>query len=277
MAQNHRHRSRHPHRRPLEDHAPARRRQGASRTRASTSPSSAASRSSARAARSTEMPALMARTCGICPVSHLLAAARPATTSWQVRIPETGGGQAAPDDELRPDHPVARAELLPPLLARPAARLDAARPSQHLRRDAAAIRRWPRTASGCASSASRSSSGWAASASTRPGSCPAAWPSRWTAKRDAHPGPDPEAYAIIQAHAGAGTRPTAQFADEIGPLRQLPHPVHGPGLARRPPGALRRRALRIVDARAARSSTTRSRPRATTSTTSAKRSSPSAT
>lgn len=37
----------------------------------------------------TEMPSLMARTCGICPVSHLLAAAKACDEIMAVRIPET--------------------------------------------------------------------------------------------------------------------------------------------------------------------------------------------
>jgi NAD-reducing hydrogenase large subunit len=37
----------------------------------------------------TEMPSLMARTCGICPVSHLIAAAKACDQIMAVRIPET--------------------------------------------------------------------------------------------------------------------------------------------------------------------------------------------
>ncbi len=39
----------------------------------------------------TEMPSLMARTCGICPVSHLVAAAKACDEIMAVRIPETAG------------------------------------------------------------------------------------------------------------------------------------------------------------------------------------------
>ena len=35
-----------------------------------------------------EMPSLMARICGICPVSHLIASPRPATPSWPCRFPK---------------------------------------------------------------------------------------------------------------------------------------------------------------------------------------------
>src|SRR3954468_23901730 len=38
----------------------------------------------------TEMPALMARICGICPVSHLLAASKACDELMAVKIPETG-------------------------------------------------------------------------------------------------------------------------------------------------------------------------------------------
>src|SRR5438876_1641723 len=37
----------------------------------------------------TEMPSLMARTCGICPVSHLTAAAKACDALLAVKIPET--------------------------------------------------------------------------------------------------------------------------------------------------------------------------------------------
>ena len=76
MAQRDRHRPGDPDRGPRQDHHPPRRRRARSPTPASTSPSSAASRSSARAGRSARWPALTARICGICPVSHLLASAK---------------------------------------------------------------------------------------------------------------------------------------------------------------------------------------------------------
>ncbi len=69
-----------------------------------------------------EMPAITARICGICPVSHLLASAKAGDA-------DPGGAasrrprEAAPADEPGPDRPVARAELLPPLRPGPAARL----------------------------------------------------------------------------------------------------------------------------------------------------------
>ena len=71
-----RHRPRHPDRGPRQDHHPPRRRTARSPTPASTSPSSAASSASARAGRCTRCRSIMARICGICPVSHLIASAK---------------------------------------------------------------------------------------------------------------------------------------------------------------------------------------------------------
>ena len=68
-------------------------------------------------------------------------------------------GEAAPADEPGPDRPVARAELLPPQLARPDPRIRQ-RPGQAepVRPDRRRIASWPAAASGCGSSARRSSS-----------------------------------------------------------------------------------------------------------------------
>ena len=63
--------------------------QGRVRTPVFTSPSFAASRSSAKAVHFTEMPSLMARICGICPVSHLIASAKACDALMAVRIPPT--------------------------------------------------------------------------------------------------------------------------------------------------------------------------------------------
>ena len=81
-----------------------------------------------------EMPSLMARICGICPVSHLSPRPRPATRSWRCGFRETAAKLRA-GPEPGADRPVARAELLLPLLAGPAAR-HGRRPgeAQHLRR-----------------------------------------------------------------------------------------------------------------------------------------------
>ena len=69
-----------------------------------------------------EMPGITARICGICPISHLLASSKACDAIMAVRIPKTGG-DAARTAALRPDHPVARAELLLSVVARPAAGL----------------------------------------------------------------------------------------------------------------------------------------------------------
>ena len=73
---DHRHRPGHPHRGPRQDHDPPGRRRRGRRTRSSTSRSSAASRSICEGRPFHEMPSLMARICGICPVSHLIASAK---------------------------------------------------------------------------------------------------------------------------------------------------------------------------------------------------------
>ena len=69
-----------------------------------------------------EMPSITARICGICPVSHLLASAKACDAIMAVRIPPDRR-QAARAAALRPVRAVARAQLLPPLRARPAAGL----------------------------------------------------------------------------------------------------------------------------------------------------------
>jgi NAD-reducing hydrogenase large subunit len=75
-----------------------------------------------------EMPSLMARICGICPVSHLLASAKACDAIMAVRIPPAAAllreaihrRQAAPRPQPGPEHSVARTQLLLPRLARPA-------------------------------------------------------------------------------------------------------------------------------------------------------------
>ena len=83
-----------------------------------------------------EMPSIMARICGICPVSHLIASAKACDEILAVEPPPTGR-RPAPGDEPGPDRAVQRAQLLPPLVARPAVRLRR-RPgqAQHHRRRA---------------------------------------------------------------------------------------------------------------------------------------------
>ncbi len=58
-----------------------------------------------------EMPSLMARICGICPVSHLIASAKACEAIMSVRIPHTAA-QLRRMSESRADGAVARAELL---------------------------------------------------------------------------------------------------------------------------------------------------------------------
>ena len=81
-----------------------------------------------------EMPSLMARICGICPVSHLIASAKACDSLLAVRIPPTA-------DKLRrifglaQVDAVARSQSLPSFVPGPAAR-HGRRPgqAQHLRR-----------------------------------------------------------------------------------------------------------------------------------------------
>ena len=82
-----------------------------------------------------EMPSLMARICGICPVSHLIASAKACDAILAVRIP-ANAVRLRTHPQPGADCAIARAQLLLPLVARPAAR-HGCRPrhAQHLRRD----------------------------------------------------------------------------------------------------------------------------------------------
>ena len=143
-------------------------------TRSSTSPSSAASSGSCQGRPLHEMPSLMARICGICPVSHLIASAKACDEILAVEPPPTGAdlrrvmnlAQIVQSHALSFFH-LSSPDLLFGFDADPAKRnifgVAAGQPAAGPRRHRA-----------CASSASRSSSGWAASGSTRRGSCPAA-------------------------------------------------------------------------------------------------------
>ena len=80
-----------------------------------------------------EMPGLMSRICGICPVSHILTSAKACDALAGRRDPH---GCLAPTrvGQLCADPPIARAQLLPPLLARSAARFRrSAGQAQYLR------------------------------------------------------------------------------------------------------------------------------------------------
>ena len=125
-----------------------------------------------------EMPAIMARICGICPVSHLIASAKAVDDILAVEPTPTGAdlrriinlGQIVQSNALSFFH-LSAPDLLFGFDADPGG-------AQHHRHGRARTRGWRRTASRSASGASRSSSGSAASASTPTGSCPAAWPRR---------------------------------------------------------------------------------------------------
>ena len=70
-----------------------------------------------------EVPVMVQRLCGICPVSHHLAASKAIDVALGIGADPAHGREDAPADALRPDHAVARAALLPPVVARPAVRL----------------------------------------------------------------------------------------------------------------------------------------------------------
>jgi Ni,Fe-hydrogenase I large subunit len=124
-----------------------------------------------------EMPSLMARICGICPVSHLIASAKACEAIMSVRIPHTAAqlrrmlnlAQMVQSHALSFFY-LASPDLLLGMESDPAAATSSAwsPPS----------RNWAAPASPCAASASTSSSCWATSAFIPDGSFPAASPSR---------------------------------------------------------------------------------------------------
>ena len=88
-----------------------------------------------------EVPVMVQRLCGICPVSHHLAASKALRRDRRRDAAHADGREDPPADALRADPAVARAALLPPVLARPAVRLrQRRRAPQHRRRRAGAPR-----------------------------------------------------------------------------------------------------------------------------------------
>ena len=87
-----------------------------------------------------EVPIAVQRLCGICPVSHQLAATKAMDLIAGYGPLTPHGGETAAAVALRPDRAVARAAFLPSRLARPPARLrERGRQAQHHRR----ARRFP--------------------------------------------------------------------------------------------------------------------------------------
>ncbi len=170
-----------------------------------------------------EMPSITARICGICPVSHLLASSKACDAIMAVRIPRDRG-QAARAAPHGPDRAVARALVLPPLRARPAAG-HGLRPGQAQRGGAArgAPGRRAATVCACASSASRSSSAWARSASIHRGRCPVAstpGSTRRLARRRSQEWP--EALAIVQRTLELWKGTIDAFPDEVASFSNFP-------------------------------------------------------
>ena len=83
-----------------------------------------------------EVPVIVQRLCGICPVSHHLGAGKAMDVIAGVDQADADGGKDAAADALRPGAAVQRRQLLPSGLARPPARIrGAGRAAQHHRRD----------------------------------------------------------------------------------------------------------------------------------------------
>ena len=140
----------------------------------SMSRSSAALRNSARAGRFMRCPSLMARICGICPVSHLMASAKACDAhpggahsgSGRYAAPYYGLAQIVQSHALSFFY-LSSPDLLLGMDSDPAPRNIFG----VLRKQAG---NWLVTASGCDNSGSRSLSGWAGNASIRRGLCPGA-------------------------------------------------------------------------------------------------------
>ncbi len=153
-----RHRPGDPDRGARQDHRSTSTTTGRWPTRDSTWRSSAASRSSARGVPSGRCRGSPRGSAASARSATCWPRPRPATRILAVDHP-AGRREAAAADEPRPDRPVARAELLPPERARPAAgHGHRPRRTEHLRPDRGRARAGPRRASACGSSARRSSS-----------------------------------------------------------------------------------------------------------------------
>ncbi len=219
-----------------------------------------------------EMPSIMARICGICPVSHLIA------SSKAVRRDPGRGAAAdrrgpAPGHEPGPDRPVERAQLLPPLVAGPALRLrrGPGHPQHHRRRRGQPAAR-PRRRRRPRASASRSSSGWAASASTRRGSCPAASTRRSPPRRaTASWPPSPRRIAAIERALAWYKSALVRWEDEAASFGDFRSAFMGLVDRRRQRRLLRR--LAAGHGRRRRAARRSRRPARPTRTTSARRSS----
>ena len=158
-----------------------------------------------------EMPSLMARICGICPVSHLIASAKACEAIMSVRIPHTAAQLRRMLNlaQMVQSHALSFFYLSSPdlLLGMESDPADAA----YLWRGAARSRNWDAPASPCAASASTSSSCWATSGFIRDGWCPGGVTEPLAAaKRDEILGMIPEAYANIKlALPGTSRSPKA--------------------------------------------------------------------
>ena len=126
-----------------------------------------------------EMPSLMARICGICPVSHLIASAKACEAIMSVRIPHTAAQLRRMLNlaQMVQSHALSFFYLSSPDLL--LGMESDPQGAQHLRRGGGQAGTGPRRRWRCAASGSTSSSCSATSASIPDGWCPAASPSRW--------------------------------------------------------------------------------------------------
>ena len=170
-----------------------------------------------------EMPSITARICGICPVSHLLASSKACDAIMAVRIPELRG-QAA---RAAPHAPSSCSRMrCPSSISRRRTCCSAwtrIRPSATSPACSRSIPTPCATGSPCASSASRSSSGWPRNASTPRGPCRAAsTPALDPRSRDKTIAELPAAMAIVKRTLALWKKTVDSFPDEIESFSNFP-------------------------------------------------------
>jgi NAD-reducing hydrogenase large subunit len=232
MSPDHHHRSRHPHRGPLQDHDPARRRRRGDGRPVPRHPVPRL-REAVRGPPLPEMPALMARTCGICPVSHLLAAAKACDDLMAVTIPDVAVklrrimnfAQIIQSHALSFFH-LSSPDLLLGWMPIPRSATSSAwRPAiPQMAKDGIWLRKFGQQVIE-----------WMGGEARPPGLDRARRRGRAAGRRQArpHPGPDPAGLRDHRAHAELVQEDLRAVRGGDRPLRQLPHAVHGPGLGRR--------------------------------------------
>ena len=171
----------------------------------------------------TEMPSLMARICGICPVSHLMASAKACDALLAVRIPPDRAKAAAHVSIWRRLSSRMRSASFIFLRRICCSAWTPTRRKATCGEFSNAIRNWLATESGCANSASRLSNGWAASEFIRHGSCPGGVSEPLSLEdRDAILATVPEALAIALRTLAWFKKITAGFREEISSFGNFP-------------------------------------------------------